>query len=147
VREALEVREIDAGLVAANDSGEPVGVVLIDGAPTTLVAPYPLFARHATARPSGAPPVCHLPPDDPWLQNFVRPMVEAAGYRVVDADEEEVDLAIMTESEPAAPVSARQTIRLRSSPGEASEVDGSIYRYDQAGLLAALRPTERRMGL
>jgi two-component system chemotaxis sensor kinase CheA len=147
VREALEVREIDTGLAAANDSGEPGGVVLIEGAPTTLVAPYPLFARHAAARPSEAPPVCHLPPGDPWIQNFVRPMVEAAGYRVVDADDGQVDLAILTQSEPAATVSARQTIRLRSSPGEAPGEDGSIYRYDQAGLLAALQPAERRMGL
>jgi two-component system chemotaxis sensor kinase CheA len=148
VREALEVREIDAGLMAANDSGEAEGVVLIDGLPTLMVAPYALFARHAVAPAGAVPPVCLLPPGDPWIQNFVRPMVEAAGYRVVDADADtngtQVDLAIMTQSEPAA-VSARKTVLLRADPGETAGGDGSIYRYDRAGLLAALRPAERRM--
>jgi two-component system chemotaxis sensor kinase CheA len=152
IREALEVREIDAGLMAANDTAETEGVVLIDGLPTAVIAPYALFAHHAVAPTGDARLVCHLPPGDPWIQNFVRPMVEAAGYRVVDADADgaEIDLAIMAESEPAAPAGARQTIRLRSSPnatpGETPGEDDSIYRYDQAGLLAALRPAARRMG-
>jgi two-component system chemotaxis sensor kinase CheA len=134
--------------MAANDSGEAEGVVLLDGLPTLMVAPYALFARHAVAPAGAVPPVCLLPPGDPWIQNFVRPMVEAAGYRVVDADADtngtQVDLAIMTQSEPAA-VSARKTVLLRSDPGETAGGDGSIYRYDRAGLLAALRPAERRM--
>jgi two-component system chemotaxis sensor kinase CheA len=144
VREALEVREIDAGLMAANDSGEAEGVVLIDGLPTLMVAPYGLFARHAVAPVGAVQPVCLLSPGDPWIQNFVRPMVEAAGYRVVDGDEGQVDLAIITECKPAA-ASARKTVLLRSDPGEPAGEDGSIYRYDRAGLLAALRPAERRM--
>ena len=147
IGEALEVREIDAALMAANDSGEIEGVVLIDGLPTSVVAPHALFARHALAPACDEPPVCHLPAGDPWMQNFVRPMVEAAGYRVVDADDDEVDLAIMAQGEPAASVSARQIIRLRSDPGETPDEDGSIYRYDRAGLLAAMRPASRRMGL
>lgn len=151
LREALEVREIDAELMAANASGEIEGVVLIDGLATSIVAPYALFARHTLATASDSPPVCHLPSSDPWIQNFVRPMVEAAGYRIVEAgdeaDDDEVDLAIVTQSEPAITVSARQTIRLRPDPGEARDDDGSIYRYDEAGLLAALRPADRRIGL
>ncbi|HEX8055088.1 MAG TPA: chemotaxis protein CheA [Novosphingobium sp.] len=144
VQEALEVREIDAGLMAANDSGDAEGVVLIDGLPTLMVAPYALFARHALAPTRDVSPICLLPSDDPWMQNFIRPMVEAAGYRVVDADDGQVDLAITLQSETATTISARQTIRLRSDPGESSGEDGSIYRYDQAGLQAALRPAARR---
>jgi two-component system chemotaxis sensor kinase CheA len=112
-----------------------------------VVAPYALFARHAVAGQSHAPLVCHLPPGDPWMQNFVRPMVEAAGYRVVDADGEQVDLAILMQSEPVESISARQTIRLRSGLCERPGEDRSIYRYDHAGLLAALRTSDREMRL
>lgn len=148
VHEALEIREVDAELMAAaNDPGAMEGVVLIDGVPTAVIAPYALFALHAVAPANDAPPVCHLPSGDPWLQNFVRPMVEAAGYRIVDTHEEQVDLAIMTEGAPAQATGARQVIRLRSTPAENGNEDASIYRYDQAGLLAALRPAARRTSL
>jgi two-component system chemotaxis sensor kinase CheA len=83
--------------------------------------------------------VCHLAADDPWLQTFIRPLVEAAGYRVVDADDETVDLAIMTESEPGQATDARQIIRLRSTPDDIEGGDESIYRYDHASLVAALK--------
>jgi two-component system, chemotaxis family, sensor kinase CheA len=147
IHEAMDIRDIDTALLADCGQGQSESVVLVDGLPTAVVAPYPLFARHASAPRNAAPPVCHLPPDDVWMQNFIRPLVEAAGYRVVDEAGEQVDLAIMAESEAGASVSARQTLRLRSRPDDGGGESLSIYRYDHAGLLAALQPAARRMGL
>jgi two-component system, chemotaxis family, sensor kinase CheA len=147
IHEAMDIREVDAALLADRSQGQSDSVVMVDGLPTAVVAPHPLFARHATAPRSAAPPVCHLPADDAWMQNFIRPLVEAAGYRVVDEAGEQVDLAIMAENEAGASVSARKTLRLRSRPGEEAGKSPSIYRYDHAGLLAALQPVARRMGL
>ena len=65
--------------------------------------------------------------------------VEAVGYRVVsDADEVEADLAILSERSAIDGVAAR-VIRLRSDPDPASEKDETIYRYDRAALLMALK--------
>lgn len=139
IQEAVGIRGVQVELVAAEESAETEGVALIDGELTSIIAPYKLFARYAAAPPDERPRLCHLPSGDAWIQNFVRPMVEAAGYRVADADEAEIDLAITFRAEDAVPVSARQLIRLRANPGETPEEPGSIYRYDHAGLLSALR--------
>jgi two-component system chemotaxis sensor kinase CheA len=144
IREATDIRELDSALLAASEPGQSEAVVLIDGQPTGVIAPHALFSQYAAAPPEETAPVCHLAADDPWLQTFIRPLVEAAGYRVAEADDEPVDLAIMTESEPGQPIGARQTIRLRTDPDDVEGGDESIYRYDHAGLVAALKSSGRR---
>ncbi|MCJ2179674.1 chemotaxis protein CheA [Novosphingobium album (ex Hu et al. 2023)] len=139
IREALGVRHVDAALVAANAASETEGVLLVDAEATTLISPYKLFARHASAPARDRRPACHLASDDPWLQNFVRPIVEAAGYRIAGAGEADMDLAILSMPDALHPAGARQVIRLRATPGEPPDEPGSIYRYDHAGLLSALR--------
>jgi two-component system chemotaxis sensor kinase CheA len=75
---------------------------------------------------------------------MLRPIVEAVGYRVVsDADEVEADLAILSERSAIDGVAAR-VIRLRSDPDPASEKDETIYRYDRAALLMALKSAGAR---
>lgn len=143
IREALGLRQMEPELMSADGSRDNECIVLIDGEPAALISPYRLFARQAPSPASDVPPVCHLPPNDSWLQNFVRPMVEAAGYRVVDADHTEVDLAILTHAD-GAPLGARQIIRLRPTPKSTAEEPDSIYRYDHAGLLSALHASGRR---
>ena len=80
------------------------GVTLIGGEPAELVDTHWLFAHHlgATARPAEQA-VCRLPTDDPWMQNILRPIVEAAGYRVVGEDHDA----------PADLVIARKALRLK----------------------------------
>ncbi|MCB2073725.1 MAG: chemotaxis protein CheA [Novosphingobium sp.] len=147
IGEAMEIRQVAAELLPADGAADTEGFLLIDGEPTAVLAPYKLFARHAIEPANQAPPVCHLPCSDPWIQNFVRPMVEAAGYRIAEADEPDVDLAIMSEAGTEQPNSARQVIRLRSNPEEDPDGPDSIYRYDHAGLLSALRRTSGRKAL
>ncbi|TCM21348.1 two-component system chemotaxis sensor kinase CheA [Novosphingobium sp. PhB165] len=145
VREALEIREIDADAIAAGGAEHEDAVVLVDGLATQVVAPYRLFARHSRTPSRIVRPVCRLPADDAWIQNFVRPMVEAAGYRVVETDTpDEADLAILPHDGGGAPAApphgpAREVIRLRTEPGSPEPGDSSIYRYDQAALMGALR--------
>ncbi len=74
------------------------------------------------------------------MQNMLRPIVEAAGYRVVsEADEVEADIAIVSEPSDVTEAAAARTIRLRSQPDPSSKKDESIYRYDRAALLMALK--------
>jgi two-component system chemotaxis sensor kinase CheA len=73
------------------------------------------------------------------MQNMLRPIVEAAGYRVIGDDaDEKADLVIASDNA-AVPASVAGTvIRLRATPETANAQDSSIYRYDRAGLLMAL---------
>jgi two-component system chemotaxis sensor kinase CheA len=137
-REVIDFASIEHDVIHADDDGEISGVSLVDGEPAELIDAHWLFANHigAAARPS-EPLVCRLPSDDPWMQNMLRPIVEAAGYRVIGGDEEgEADLVIASQGEK---IEAANAIYLRSEPEPKNKKDQSIYRYDRAGLLMALK--------
>jgi two-component system chemotaxis sensor kinase CheA len=71
---------------------------------------------------------------------MLRPLVEAAGYRVIDdADEEKADVVIATQGEELPESADEKTIWLRAEPEPKGKKDESIYRYDRAGLLIALK--------
>ena len=138
--EVIDFASIDNDIIRAERAGEVAGVSLVNGEPAELLDAHWLFANHAGAAPlSGPQLVCRLPSDDQWMQHMLRPIVEAAGYRVIgDADEESADLVIAAQGSEAVD-SAGQTIWLRAEPDAAGKKDQSIYRYDRAGLLMALK--------
>jgi two-component system chemotaxis sensor kinase CheA len=136
--EVLDFATIDNDVIHAERPGEISGVSLINGEPAELVDAHWLFANHvgAAARITEQL-ICRLPTDDPWMQNMLRPIVEAAGYRVVgDDDEGHADLVIAAQGEK---VDAANAIYLRAEPEPKNKKDDSIYRYDRAGLLMALK--------
>lgn len=138
-REVIDIKTMDGDLIAASQPGEIEGVTLIDGEPAELIDPFWLFAQFAVAPVPAEPPVCRLPGNDAWMQNFLRPMVEAAGYRVIDEmDEREALVAIAPRDAPA-PTGAAHVIWLRADPEETPGGPPAIYRYDREGLMAALR--------
>jgi two-component system chemotaxis sensor kinase CheA len=74
------------------------------------------------------------------MANILRPIVESAGYRVVSSDQADAaDIIITSTGEPLTPTAPSAAIlKLRARQERAHEADDSIYRYDRAGLLAAL---------
>ena len=139
-RDVIDLMTIDHEVIPAEHPGAISGVSLIGGEPAELVDPHWLFAAHlgATARPAQQP-VCRLPSDDPWMQNMLRPIVEAAGYLVIDEhDELTPDVVIASTSGTIDDSHADRTLVLRDEPDSSAD-DGSIYRYDRAGLLSALK--------
>jgi two-component system chemotaxis sensor kinase CheA len=140
-REVIDLSTLDHDVIPAAVPGEISGVTLIGDEPAELIDPHWLFAAHIGAVPqANGQLVCRLPDGDPWMQNMLRPIVEAAGYRVVgDGDDEVADLAIVAGSSTAEHDADARTIRLRSEPEAAGKKDSSIYRYDRAGLLMALK--------
>lgn len=139
--EVIDFATIDNEVIHAECPGEVNGVSLVNGEPAELVDAHWLFAKHAgAAARTMEQPVCRLPNDDPWMQNMLRPIVEAAGYQVVgDEHEGDADLVIAAEGGKAPDDSAKRTIWLRTEPEASGKKDGSIYRYDRAGLLMALK--------
>jgi len=137
--EVVDFATIEHDIIHADQPGEVSGVSLISGEPAELVDAHWLFANHVGAMPQASEQmICRIPRDDTWMQNMLRPLVEAAGYRVVsDESEDKADLAIAAKGEKVA--AAAHTIFLRSDPEPAGKKDESIYRYDRAGLLMALK--------
>ena len=140
-REVIDLSAIAHDIIPAEHPGEISAVTLVAGEPAEVVDPHWLFATFLTASERmPMQPVCRLPADDPWMQNLLRPIVEAAGYRVVsETDEHEADVAILSDNCEVPGGAAARTIRLRSDPEPASKKDDSIYRYDRAALLMALK--------
>jgi two-component system chemotaxis sensor kinase CheA len=140
-REVIDLSSIERDIIPAENPAEVSGVTLIAGEPAELVDAHWLFSNHLgiAARSDTDQPLCRLPGDDPWMQNMLRPIVEAVGYRVVgDEHEGEADLVI-TGQENSAEIKGARKIVLRSEPEAAGAKDDSIYRYDRAGLLMALK--------
>jgi two-component system chemotaxis sensor kinase CheA len=141
-QEVIDLATLDHDVIEADRAGEISGVTLIGDEPAELVDAHWLFAHHvgAAARATSEQPVCRLPSNDPWMQNMLRPIVESAGYRVVgDGDEVEADLVIVSAGTKVAKGAAGRTIRLRTEPEASGARDSSIYRYDRAALLVALK--------
>ncbi|MCL6730315.1 chemotaxis protein CheA [Sphingomonas hankyongi] len=139
--EVVDFAAIEGEIIHSDREGEVSGVSLVGGEPAEIVDAHWLFARHVGSSARGSEQlVCRLPDDDSWMQNILRPIVEAAGYRVVGGDEEgEADLVIASQGDDVAEIAAKRTIWLRTEPDAAGKKDESIYRYDRAGLLMALK--------
>ena len=138
-RDVIDLMAIDHDIIPAQHPGAVSGVSLIGGEPAELVDAHWLFATHlgAIARVADQP-VCRLPSDDAWIQNMLRPIVEAAGYLVIgERDELIPDVVIASCPATVDQHHADRTLVLRDEPDGPS--DGSIYRYDRAGLLSALK--------
>lgn len=139
--EVIDFATIEHDVIHAERPGEISGVSLINNEPAEIVDAHWLFSNYvgaAARKPDQR--VCLVPVWDPWMQNMLRPLVEAAGYRVIDDPEEETaDVVIASLGEEVPEDSGGKTIWLRSEPEASGKKDQSIYRYDRAGLLMALK--------
>jgi two-component system chemotaxis sensor kinase CheA len=138
--DVIDLMVRDQDVVASDIPGEIAGVTLLAGEPAELLDPHWLFATHGGLAPKvDRPAVCRIPGDDPWMQNMLRPIVEAAGYTVVgDGDDAECDIVIVGSAGEKVERGEGRTIVLRNKP-EAEHGDDSVYRYDRAALLVALK--------
>jgi two-component system chemotaxis sensor kinase CheA len=139
--EMVDTTQIERDLAPADGRPFVAGIALVEGEPVDVLDCHALFARYGRAARPARPPVCRLPGEDRWFQDFLRPLVEAAGYLVVDEnDEAEADLAIAAHGESdAGELKAGRAIWLRASPEETPETADTIYRYDRDRLLDELR--------
>jgi two-component system chemotaxis sensor kinase CheA len=137
--EVIDFATIEHNIIHAERPGEVSGVTLINDKPAELIDAHWLFASLVGEIARGRDPlVCRIPGNDPWMQNMLRPIVEAAGYRVVGDDADcATDLVIAAQGDRVG--DAARTIILRSEPEPNGKKDESIYRYDRAGLLMALK--------
>jgi two-component system, chemotaxis family, sensor kinase CheA len=139
--EVIDFATVENEIIHTERPGEINGVALINDEPAELVDAHWLFATYVgSASRMAEQLVCCIPCQDPWMQNMLRPLIEAAGYRVIDETEEEkADVVIASIGEELPEETSDRVIWLRTEPEAAGKKDQSIYRYDRAGLLMALK--------
>ena len=136
--EVVDFATIENDIIHTDRPGEISGVTLINDEPAELIDAHWLFANNIGAAARAAEQLVCRMPADPWMQNMLRPIIEAAGYRVVSAESEApADLVIASQGDEVG--DNAHAIYVRSNPEPAGKKDESIYRYDRAGLLMALK--------
>ncbi|MET0269335.1 MAG: chemotaxis protein CheA, partial [Sphingomonas sp.] len=142
VESVSDIVEIAAPLAAADAPGPIAGAVRVNDRTLELIDGHWLFAEAARAgAPQARRPLALLADGGTrWSREVLRPLVEQAGYRVAFAGEDEAaeaDVVLAGCDDPVAAWPAAPVVRLRASE-RAETDDGSIWRYDRAGLSAAL---------
>ncbi|VXC91778.1 chemotaxis protein CheA [Sphingomonas sp. AX6] len=139
VIEAIDIVDYRGRIVAAESDGAIAGVALIGEDPVEVIDTHWILSELSHAqRDADASPLCLIAGgDEAWARTFLRPMLERAGYRVATEARtgERPALVLATDDTIELPDMGVPVIRLASAPGAA----GSIYRYDRAGLAAALK--------
>jgi two-component system chemotaxis sensor kinase CheA len=127
------------------------GVAVIDGEHLEVVNPFALFAGlpddAIVERARGR---CVLADgEDGWTREILAPLLRQAGHEVVlglpgDAAVDPGDVVLCTGADAAqaagmmADLVGCRVVHLRASPRATGPQDGSIYRYDQDALMAAI---------
>ena len=138
IAEAIEIVALPAEMAPARGIGPIAGVVSIGGEQVELVDPHALFAGQPVTLASL--PVCLLQVDGScWMETFLKPALEASGYRCVTAlaAGETAAVALAMEDTPLRETLA-PVVTLRRTRTAEGEDDASIYRYDRPALIAAL---------
>ena len=141
---AIDIVTLPENVAPARGSGSLAGVVVIGGEQVELVDAHALFADEDV--PPAQQPVCLLHGDPAgWMETFLKPTLEAAGYRCVTrvAVGERAAVALAMEDEDSTGLGDRDTgetpvIRLRRDRAAEGSAVSSIYRYDRTALVAAL---------
>ena len=134
IAEPLDIVALPTDIARLDGGGIVAGIALIDGEPVEIVDPHALFVEHRVASP--LKPLCLLHADaEGWMAGFLKPTLEAAGYRCVTRVPAGESAALALAMDDAPPAGDVPTIRLRS---ERSGRPDSIYRYDRDALVAAL---------
>ncbi len=132
IADPIEIVPLPTEIAAPADHGGIIGgLAVIDGEPIELIDPLGLFAGLQIV---GERPLCLLHgAESGWMEAFLKPAIEQAGYRVVRNAPPGVTVALalaMEDDADTAPVPALRLSRERGRP---------LYRYDRAALLAALK--------
>ncbi|HEY7809631.1 MAG TPA: chemotaxis protein CheA [Allosphingosinicella sp.] len=136
VRSVIDTISLPAEATPLSGGG---AAVLVDGRHVELLDLHALFAAHAAAPALAERPLCLLGGGDLWIDTFLRPLVESAGYRTAalgHVSTETPRLIILGEDAADPLPKGAKVVRLRKSAG-AGDAD-TIFRYDRDALLQAL---------
>ncbi|MCW2410575.1 MULTISPECIES: chemotaxis protein CheA [unclassified Sphingobium] len=151
IEEVLDILEIPARLDVPIGRGRIAGLVLVGEQQLELVDPFTLFeevaARPASDAAAQAVRCMIADVEDPWMRNILAPLLVQAGYDVVlgAAGDAPPDVVLCGSGHAPAPMGV-PVLALREQPQLPADPDAppSIYRYDRAGLMAAISSFARK---
>ena len=149
VTEAFDIVHVRDEITPGED-GPIAGVILVDGEPVEMVDPNWLFDRFGgDGAAHDTSPICLLAGgDDGWMRSFIKPLLEAAGYRVVFKLKEGEIPAIVLASEGEAPdgLESAPLLHLRDRRGAGRAGKDGVFRYDRTALLSAVAERVAKAG-
>ncbi|MBN8814945.1 MAG: chemotaxis protein CheW [Sphingomonas sp.] len=137
IAEPVDIVAVPAEIVPSVQAGPILGVVTIDDEQIELIDPQWLLGPNSAAVVQPGAPLCLIHGEgDGWIATFLKPVLEAAGYRVAmktDAGEEPA-VILTTDADD------RHDDRIIRLTNDRRDIGSSeqVYRYDRAGLLAAV---------
>jgi two-component system chemotaxis sensor kinase CheA len=139
IAEPVDIVAIPADISPSAQPGPILGVVVIGDEQVELIDPQWLLGPDAQDIVRPGAPLCLIDSQsDSWIATFLKPVLEQAGYRVsTKASADDQPAVILTTD--AAPAAARdgRVLRLSNDRRDTGGED-RVYRYDRAGLLAAV---------
>jgi len=141
IEDALDIVVLPNALVPSTGGGLIAGVALHDGAPLEVLDPFAVFSSllgNRSGSGDASAPLCLIDGEDGWLAMFVKPMLEQAGYRVALASASAAVPDVVLTSESSSTAHGWRAPVVHLGKGPSSDPDGSVSRYDKAGILAAL---------
>jgi two-component system chemotaxis sensor kinase CheA len=139
IAEPVDIVAIPTDISPSAQPGPILGVVVIGDEQVELIDPQWLLGPDALDIVRAGAPLCLIDSQsDSWIATFLKPVLEQAGYRVsTKASADEQPAVILTTDAASATARDGRVLRLSNDRRDTGG-DDRVYRYDRAGLLAAV---------
>jgi two-component system chemotaxis sensor kinase CheA len=138
ISEPVDIVAIPADIVPAATPGPILGVVTIGDEQVELIDPQWLLGPDIGEVIQPGAPLCLIDSEtEGWIATFLKPVLEAAGYRVATRATPGQQPAVILTTDITSIVGNGRVVQLSNSRSDTGG-SGKVYRYDRAGLLAAV---------
>ncbi|MEE9434125.1 MAG: chemotaxis protein CheA [Sphingorhabdus sp.] len=143
VDEVIDMFTLDGEMLPSATPDVHEGVVSAFGESIELISIFPYFEETgAGAANKQLRPLCYVPCgiENGWERNILAPLLAASGYSVSHDERDEADASVIICTQTNADTASDEPrlLRLRDANHAGRGETGSIYRYDRAGLIAAI---------
>jgi len=137
IAEPVDIVAVPSEIVPSVQAGPILGVVTIDDEQIELIDPQWLLGPDSGGSLQPGAPLCLIDSEgDAWIATFLKPVLEAAGYRVATSAAEGEQAAVILTTDDSGRRDDR-VVRLSNDRRDIGSAD-RVYRYDRTGLLAAV---------
>jgi len=137
IAEPVDIVAIPAAIIPSAQAGPILGVVTIQDEQIELIDPQWLLGPDSGEAVQPGAPLCLIDGEaDGWIATFLKPVLEAAGYRVATRAEDGEQAVVILSTDAGAGRDGRP-LHLSNDRRDIGATD-RVYRYDRAGLLAAV---------
>ncbi len=126
-------------IIPSSAPGPKLGVVTIGDEQIELIDPQWLFGPDIGEIVLPGAPLCLIDSEtEGWIATFLKPVLEAAGYRVATRAVPDERPAVILTTDATFPADRDgRVVQLSNSRADTGGA-GKVYRYDRVGLLAAV---------